>query len=81
MKQAFYPLHKQNIARAFYDASFLSSSQTKYCASFLWSKLSIFFTNKILRELGNKKILLYKLSILYLVLKLAYVNASEDKKK
>jgi len=41
MKQAFYPLPKQNIAPAW--------QQTKYCASLT--------TNKILRQLGNKKVL------------------------
>jgi len=39
------------------------------------NKLFIFFTSKILREICNKKILFYKLSVQYLVVKPAYVNA------
>jgi len=39
------------------------------------SRLSIFI-NYILRELDNKKILLYKLSVRYLVVKPARVNAA-----
>jgi len=42
----------------------------------VWSKLSIVFTHKLLHELGNKKILFYKLSVRYLVVKLACVNAA-----
>jgi len=38
--------------------------------------LSIFFTNKILRERDNKKFLFYKLSVQYMVVKLACVNAA-----
>jgi len=44
----------------------------------VWSKLSIHFTSKILRELGNKKILFYKLSCWYLVVKPACVNAASE---
>jgi len=40
------------------------------------SKLSILFTNKILRELGNKKVHFYKLFVWYLVVKPASVNAA-----
>jgi len=38
------------------------------------SRLSIFFINYILRELDNKKILLYKLSVRHLVIKPTCVN-------
>jgi len=40
------------------------------------SKLYLLFTNKTLRELDNKKILLYKFSVRYLIIKLACVNAA-----
>jgi len=42
------------------------------------SKLSFLFANKILRELDNKKVLFYKFSVRYLVVKLACVNAAYD---
>jgi len=38
--------------------------------------LSVHFTNEILRELDNKKLLFYKLSVRYLVVKPGYVNAA-----
>jgi len=40
------------------------------------SRLIIFFINDILRDLDNTKILLYKLFVLYLVVKPACVNAA-----
>jgi len=39
-------------------------------------KVSILFTNKILRELGNKKVLFYKLFVRYLVVKPVCINAA-----
>jgi len=40
------------------------------------SSISILFINYILRDLDNRKILLYKLSFLYLVVKPVCVNAA-----
>jgi len=37
---------------------------------------SIIFTNKLLRELNNKKILLFKLSVRFLIVKTASKNGS-----
>jgi len=42
----------------------------------VWNKLSIHFTNKILRELDNKKVVFYKLFVCYLVVKPACINAA-----
>jgi len=41
--------------------------------------LSVYFTNKILRELHNKKVLFYRLSVRYLVVKPGCVNAASLK--
>jgi len=39
----------------------------------VWNKLSILFTNEILRELVNKKIIFYKFSVRYQVVKPAWL--------
>jgi len=41
-------------------------------------KQAFLFTNKILRELDNMKILIYKFSVQYLVVKFACVNAAQE---
>jgi len=57
------------------------SFKTQISCLHLWSKLSILFTNKILRELDKKKLLFYKLSVQYMVVKPACVNAALVKRK
>jgi len=49
----------------------------KFLACIMEKVYTILFTNKIFRELGNKKVVFYNLSVRYLVVKPSCVNAAK----